>query len=78
MLAVLPGSPATGMAVSPASVVAQYKHLSKAQKQKLLAALEFKQQQQTAAESTSLEEGRVRTEVRCMPKLTSGALLLIC
>ena len=67
MLAVLPGSPATGMAVSPASVVAQYRHLSKAQKQKLLAALEAKQQQQTAAESSSLEEGRVRTEVRCMP-----------
>ena len=77
MLAVLPGSPATGRAVSPASVVAQYKHLSEAQKQKLLAALEARQHQQTAAESSSLEEGRVRTEVRRMPTLTFGALLLI-
>ena len=76
MLAVLPGSPATGTAVSPASVVAQYKHLSKAQKQKLLAALEVKQQRQTTAESSSLEEGRVRTEVRCMPKLVPGAVCL--
>ena len=78
MLAVLPGSPATGMAVSPASVVAHYKHLSRAQKQKLLAALEGRQQQQMAAESSSLEEGRVRTEVRCMPNRSSGAMLLTC
>ena len=60
MVAVLSGLPATGESLVAQQALGSYRHLSDAQKMKLLAALESRQQQ---APSAADPECNIRTEV---------------